>query len=57
MARDIKNQRYCSFCGKTENELTCPLIQGPESYICGDCVVECLNSLQEESVSETAYSV
>ncbi|MFA7636423.1 MAG: ATP-dependent Clp protease ATP-binding subunit ClpX [Monoglobales bacterium] len=57
MARDTKNQRYCSFCGKTESQLTCPLIQGPESYICGDCVVECLNSLQESSVEETVESV
>ncbi len=57
MARDTKNQRYCSFCGKTESQLMCPLIQGPESYICGDCVVACLNSLQAESVINTKDQV
>ncbi len=57
MARDTKNQRYCSFCGKTESELMCPLIQGPESYICGDCVVACLNSLQAESDINTKDQV
>ena len=57
MTHDTKNQRYCAFCGKTESQLSCPLVQGPECYICADCVVECLNTIQESNQQETVHSM
>jgi len=45
MARDIKNQRFCSFCGRSENQINGTLLQGPEAYICSECVLECTNLL------------
>ncbi len=38
---------FCSFCGKGKNEYR-RLVQGPEVYICDECVLECIKILDEE---------
>ena len=38
---------FCSFCGKGKNEYR-RLVQGPEVYICDECVLECIKILNEE---------
>ena len=48
MARDSKNQRYCSFCGRAEEQINGILVQGPEAYICSECVMECMNLLESD---------
>lgn len=46
----------CSFCGLSEREVTVfsvifndPLL-GPEVYICDECVVECMKSVDDAEV-------
>jgi ATP-dependent Clp protease ATP-binding subunit ClpX len=34
---DSKNTLYCTFCGKTQNEV-CKLIAGPTVFICNECI-------------------
>lgn len=38
---------YCSFCGKSQNEVR-KLIAGPNSYICDECVDLCNDIIREE---------
>ena len=46
--------RYCSFCGKTENQVDF-LIPSPTGvYICGDCVDACQDLIYEYSVAHSA---
>ncbi len=41
MAREVKNKRSCCFCLRTEDEiLDGVLLQGPDCYICSDCVTD-----------------
>jgi ATP-dependent Clp protease ATP-binding subunit ClpX len=35
--KDTSSQRYCMFCGRTENDVPL-LLQGMEGFICSDCV-------------------
>ncbi|MDY7040422.1 MAG: ATP-dependent Clp protease ATP-binding subunit ClpX [Chloroflexota bacterium] len=54
MLNDTKSsiKRYCSFCGRSEDEVQ-RLIAGPEAvYICDECVELCLEIIQEDEVSE-----
>ncbi len=45
-------KRGCSFCGRSEDEVT-RLIAGPDSvYICDECVELCQEILEEDEVSE-----
>ena len=37
MAKRNKSQRYCMFCGRSENEVPL-LLQGLDACICSDCV-------------------
>jgi ATP-dependent Clp protease ATP-binding subunit ClpX len=37
---DSKNTLYCSFCGKSQQEVR-KLIAGPTVYICDECVELC----------------
>jgi ATP-dependent Clp protease ATP-binding subunit ClpX len=49
MARTRQDERYCSFCRRSENEVN-RLIAGPESaYICDECVHLCNEILAEEA--------
>ena len=43
MPNDIENEICCSFCGKTQDEVT-RLVEGPGVYICDTCIEFC-NSL------------
>lgn len=45
---DSKNTLYCSFCGKSQNEVR-KLIAGPNVYVCDECVELCMDILREES--------
>ena len=44
---DNPNTLYCSFCGKSANEVS-KLITGPGVYICDECVSLCQSFLDEE---------
>ena len=47
--------RRCSFCGRTENQVS-KLIAGPEGvYICDECVAIC-SDIIDESIQEDDYS-
>lgn len=44
-AKDPKNTRYCSFCGKSEHEVR-KLIAGPTVFICDECVELCVDIIR-----------
>jgi len=48
-----KKQFKCSFCGKTEDEVT-QLISGPGVYICNECVDLCNGILEGEYEAPSA---
>ncbi len=52
---DTKNPLYCSFCGKSQNEVR-KLIAGPTVYICDECVELCLDIIGEENKSSLTKS-
>lgn len=43
---------YCSFCGKSQNEVR-KLIAGPSVFICDECVDLCNDIIREEADTET----
>lgn len=47
---DGKNTLYCSFCGKSQHEVS-KLIAGPTVFICDECVDLCTDIIREESRS------
>src|SRR6516165_8933796 len=52
---DSKNTLYCSFCGKSQNEVR-KLIAGPTVFICDECVELCLDIIREENKSSLTKS-
>jgi ClpX C4-type zinc finger len=52
---DSKNPLYCSFCGKSQNEVR-KLIAGPTVFICDECVELCLDIIGEENKSSLTKS-
>src|SRR5260370_29860762 len=44
---DSKSTLYCSFCGKSQNEVR-KLIAGPTVFICDECVELCMDIIREE---------
>ncbi len=50
---DSKNTLYCSFCGKSQNEVR-KLIAGPNVYVCDECVELCMDILREETKTNAA---
>jgi ATP-dependent Clp protease ATP-binding subunit ClpX len=52
---DSKNTLYCSFCGKSQQELR-KLIAGPTVYICNECVELCMDIIGEENKSSLVGS-
>ena len=42
-----EKQIRCSFCGRTQEQVTM-LIQGPDAFICDECVDLCNEILEEE---------
>ncbi|KEQ02118.1 ATP-dependent protease Clp, ATPase subunit, partial [Snodgrassella alvi SCGC AB-598-J21] len=47
-----KEIRYCSFCGKPENEVK-NLIEGENALICNECVDTCNEMLHNPGASST----
>ncbi len=39
---------YCSFCGKSQHEVT-KLIAGPQVFICNECIALCQDIIREEA--------
>jgi ATP-dependent Clp protease ATP-binding subunit ClpX len=52
---DSKNTLYCTFCGKTQNEVR-KLIAGPTVFICNECIELCKDIIHEENTSSLAKS-
>lgn len=42
-----KNEFFCSFCGKSQDEVN-KIIAGPDVYICDECVDLCMSIIDEE---------
>ena len=51
MSKDIEKDIRCSFCGKTQDEVT-RLVEGPGVYICDGCIDFCASLLFDD---ENAY--
>ncbi len=50
-----KNDLYCSFCGKSQNEVK-KLIAGPTVFICDECVELCMDIIKEENKTHIVRS-
>lgn len=51
---DTKDKEIrCSFCGRTQDQVSM-LIQGPEAFICDECIENCLNILSESNLGPKA---
>lgn len=44
--KDRNKRPYCSFCGKSSSEVD-RLVQGPQVYICNECVDTCVDLVKE----------
>jgi ATP-dependent Clp protease ATP-binding subunit ClpX len=55
MSEKDRRQIYCSFCGKTQDEIY-RLISGPGVYICDECVNLCNIILADEKMGEVTRS-
>ena len=53
--KDTKNTLYCSFCGKSQQEVR-KLIAGPTVFICDECVELCKDIIHEENKSSLVKS-
>ena len=45
--RQEKNTMYCSFCGKSDDEVK-TLIAGPDVFICDECIDVCIYAFRDE---------
>ncbi len=52
---DSKNTLYCSFCGKSQQEVR-KLIVGPTVFVCNECVELCMDIIGEEDKSSLVQS-
>lgn len=50
MANRIDDEIRCSFCGKTQDEVT-RLVEGPGVYICDNCIDFCSSLLYEDEIA------
>ena len=46
MARDNKHQHVCAFCGRDESQISGTMLQGRMSFLCSECIYECMDFLQ-----------
>jgi hypothetical protein len=53
LARRIRQQRCCSFCGKLEDEVR-KLVAGPDVYICDACVSVCTQLMADAEAPKPA---
>jgi ATP-dependent Clp protease ATP-binding subunit ClpX len=51
MSEDKDEILYCSFCGKSQNEVK-KLIAGPSVFVCNECVDLCNDIIQEEGIAD-----
>ncbi len=53
MSKEIDSDKilYCSFCGKSQNEVR-KLIAGPSVYVCDECVELCNDIIKEELAND-----
>ncbi len=51
MPKKKKDELYCSFCGKAQNEVK-KLVAGPDVYICDECIELCNEILIEDLENE-----
>ena len=54
MARNDSRKLYCSFCGKSQDEVG-RLIAGIDVYICDECVQLCQNVIDEDEQLYAKY--
>lgn len=47
--KELKNEYFCSFCGKSSHELLV-LIAGPTSLICDECVSICVGIIDDRKI-------
>lgn len=52
MSENVKGQKCCSFCGKTQSEVG-KLIAGENAYICNECVDVCLDLVETSEQVES----
>ena len=52
MPNDRDNEIRCSFCGKTQDEVT-RLVEGPGVYICDNCIEFCNALLSDDEEGRT----
>ena len=52
--KEVKNTRYCSFCGKSEHEVR-KLIAGPTVFICDECVELCMDIIRTADKTVVAH--
>jgi ATP-dependent Clp protease ATP-binding subunit ClpX len=48
-----KELLYCSFCGKSQNEVK-KLIAGPSVFICDECITLCNDIIRDENITTAA---
>ena len=49
---DLNNLMCCSFCGKTQNEVT-RLVAGNTAFICNECISLCSEVINKEQTAHT----
>ncbi|MBS0350020.1 MAG: ATP-dependent Clp protease ATP-binding subunit ClpX [Proteobacteria bacterium] len=53
MSADKPKTLYCSFCGKSQNEVR-KLIAGPSVFVCNECIALCNDIIREEERAQGA---
>jgi hypothetical protein len=48
MTGSTRKEPYCSFCGKSKDEVAC-LVAGPHVFICEECIGACVAYLPPRS--------
>ena len=50
MPNKVDSEIRCSFCGKTQEEVT-RLVEGPGVYICDNCIEFCSSLLFDDEIA------
>ena len=53
---DPREKLRCSFCGRTQEQVAM-LIQGPDAFICDECVENCLNILNAGEAPKAVFAL
>ncbi|MFO1380741.1 MAG: ATP-dependent Clp protease ATP-binding subunit ClpX [Chitinivorax sp.] len=54
MSESNEKMLYCSFCGKSQNEVR-KLIAGPQVFICDECIELCNDIIREETQAQQPH--